>query len=245
MKKSVKILIIILCLIIVGLVTFIVVDKIINISKKSNNENNNVVAEENNEKIEGNNIAEQNNVQQNTTTKNSTQVQNNTENQTQNKSTSVLSTQEALTIGNEMYKKAKNCYWNGVKYSENSSYDIDKNGSSYYKITNINEIKSVLVDEAFSDFLNKKLIKEKDGEYYIVAADRGGDISYLDNELKIDSITENKIEFTSIEKYCANEEDYGVYNSSNDVKDIITKEYKFVLVKESGKWKVSGFTLPD
>lgn len=48
MKKSTKILIIVLCLIIVGLITFIVVDKVINAKKesKSNNENNSIVIDE-------------------------------------------------------------------------------------------------------------------------------------------------------------------------------------------------------
>lgn len=50
MKKGVKILIVVLCLIIVGLITFIVVDKVLNTKKedKINNESNNVIVAENN-----------------------------------------------------------------------------------------------------------------------------------------------------------------------------------------------------
>lgn len=65
MKKSVKILIIMLCLIIVGLLTFIMVDKVINTKKeeKSNNESNNVIVEENNiKRVEENNTTSTSNV---------------------------------------------------------------------------------------------------------------------------------------------------------------------------------------
>ena len=54
MKKNVKILVVVLCLIIVGLVTFIIVDKVTNTKKeeKSNNEDNNVVIAENDNNVD-------------------------------------------------------------------------------------------------------------------------------------------------------------------------------------------------
>lgn len=74
MKKSVKILIVVLCLIIVGLVTFIVVDKVININKKEETkvEENNAIAAENNI-----NNAEVNNTENNSTKTESSQNKDN------------------------------------------------------------------------------------------------------------------------------------------------------------------------
>ena len=80
MKKSVKILIVVLCLIIVGLVTFIVVDKVINTKKEEsiNNKSNNViVAENNNNEIESNNITSTNDVKNEEKTTNSSGTQSN------------------------------------------------------------------------------------------------------------------------------------------------------------------------
>lgn len=241
MKKSVKILIIILILVILGLVTFIVADKVIN--NKRENKDENIIVSEN----EANNSYENeiNNIQKFTNnTINSTKNEVNIVAQSQ--SANILSTEEALALGKEKYEVANNCYWSGVEANYGDViYDIDESGNPYYMITNIDEIKSILINNAFSDFCNEKRIKEKNGKYYIVAAGRGSDISYLGNELKVDNITENKIEFTSIEKYCANEADWGMYSDASEVKDITTKEYKFVIVKEDNSWKIDEFTLPD
>lgn len=246
MKKETKILIILLVLIIIGLTAFIVVDKFI-INKGESAESVNTSENETNNQVlqEGGNNSE-NEINENFTNNATNSTKNEVSNTTQNQSTNALSTQETLALGNEMYKKANKCYWDGVEGDYgNLIYNIDESGNPYYKITNIDEIKSVLINNAFSNFCSEKGVKEKNGEYYIVAAGRGDDVSYLGNELEVDTIAESKIIFTSIEKYCANEEDYGVYNDASEVEDIITKEYKFVIVKENGSWKVSEFTLPD
>ena len=36
-----------------------------------------------------------------------------------------------------------------------------------------------------------------------------------------------------------------MYSDASEVKDITTKEYKFVIVKEDNSWKIDEFTLPD
>lgn len=80
MKKSVKILIVVLCLIIVGLVTFIVVDRVINTKKEDsiNNKSNNViVAENNNNEIESNNTTSTNDVKNEEKTSNSSGTESN------------------------------------------------------------------------------------------------------------------------------------------------------------------------
>lgn len=80
MKKSVKILIVVLCLIIVGLVTFIVVDKVINTKKEdsiNNKSNNAIVAENNNNEIESNNTTSTNDIKNEEKTTNSSGTQSN------------------------------------------------------------------------------------------------------------------------------------------------------------------------
>lgn len=149
----------------------------------------------------------------------------------------VLTNQEALELGNSKYEEAIKCYWN----IEGDTAIVNEDG--YYQITNINNIKEVFTANAFSKFCTELGIVEKNGLYYNAYADRGSDISYLENELKVDNISENKITFTSIEKYCVNEEDYGL--EAEQVQNITTEEYTFTIVKEDGNWKVDEFTLPN
>ena len=158
---------------------------------------------------------------------------------TSKSSSGSLSNEEALNIGNELYKKAKAYYWTeGINYGNNL---VD---GMYYAVSNIDTVKSFFSENGFSQFMkNNGFIQEIEGKYYRVAADRGGDISYLGNELKVDSITENKITFTSVEKYIAKDEEWGLDESL--VTEITKKEHKFVIVKENGIWKVEEFTLAD
>lgn len=144
----------------------------------------------------------------------------------------VLTNQEALDIGKTKYQQAISCYWGNLEYSTELIENIGEADTAYYEVTNINEIKQIFTTNAFADFCDEYGLKEKNGVYYKVAADRGSDITYVGNELKVDSISENKIVYTSIETY-------------NDNEEITTKEYQFILIKENGNWKVDEFTLPN
>lgn len=142
----------------------------------------------------------------------------------------VLTNQEALELGNSKYEETINCY-------DNLEYDISEGSEDeYYKITNINEVKELYTTNAFSKFCTRAGIIEKNGTYYNIPASGESDISYLGYELKVDNISENKITFTVIKKYCANEEDWGL--EPEQVQDITTKEETFIIVKENSTWKV-------
>ena len=154
MKKSVKILIVILCLIIVGLVTFIVVDKVMN--KDSN-------ANENNTGIVGSNTSDS----VNNNVKNST---NETEIAEENRTTSSTSNNSEIEIANDAIRKAlKDEKWvtgnlfGGAYISyedwrkEQSGFDSEETAKQIYKnfcdsernfakITSINGMPAYLVD---------------------------------------------------------------------------------------------------
>lgn len=150
-----------------------------------------------------------------------------------------ISEEEAMSIGNNLYKKAATYYWGNVETTGNSIQD-----GMYMEISNISEIKSVFSAQGFRQFIaNNEYISEIDGSYYRVAADRGGDLSYLGNELQVESITDNRIVFNSIEKYAADENEWGLTESQ--VTSITRKTNRFVIVKENGSWKVEDYTMPN
>ena len=155
---------------------------------------------------------------------------------------------EALEIGKKMYKEATNLYLGIVTNGQNGTFEIDPNiniEGKYSKIINANIIKEVFSKNGLFQFLNNnEFIIENDGDYYIINANRGGDITYIDNELKIIDINDNSITFISTEKYNTNE--YNPNDAEQGLENAITNKipYLFSIVKEDGKWKVESYILP-
>ena len=153
---------------------------------------------------------------------------------------SSISDKEAKSIGDSLYTKALSYYWGDVETNGNTIQD-----GMYMEISNISDVKNTFSTQGFKQYMETNgFVQEIDGKYYRVAADRGGDISYLGREeLKIESTDENKIVFTATEKYAANEDDWG--REEYEVTDITRKNNKFIIVKENGEWKVEDFTMPN
>ena len=151
-----------------------------------------------------------------------------------------MSEEEARSIGDPLYKKASLYYWGRVETTENSIYD-----GRYMEIANISELKNFFSTRGFSQFMNKnEFISEIEGKYYRIAADRGGDISYLGREpLKVVSIDNDRIVFNAVEKYITNEDEWA--RPEDQVTDIRRETNQFIIVKENGTWKVEDFTMPD
>lgn len=226
MKKSVKILIIVLILIIVGLATFIVVDKVIN--------------KENNETLrnETNLVNETNNAEKETTLKNN--LEENDTNETQNEA-ELLSESEALDIGKQKFEKACSYAWD-AKFDENKKITTE-NGEAY-EIINVKEMKEFFTDEGFKILCEQYAhgIAEINGNYYTYNGGIGGNPEFLSQELSVESISENKIIFTSNAKYYNNPNDYDKDESL--ITDYRIETSKFILIKENGKWLVDDFTDP-
>ena len=143
---------------------------------------------------------------------------------------------EALKLGKEKYDDATKLYWGRLDYNEKDTIDE----GLYSKITNSDIIKMTFSKNGLYQYLRTNtFVRVYNGDYYRVNADRGGDITYRGNELKVKDINENKILFISIEKY------------NNDIdsidENLITHEIEnlFSIVKEEGIWKVESYTLPN
>lgn len=142
MKKSVRILIIVLCLIIIGLVTFIMVDKFINTKKegKSNNKSNNVIVEENNIKeVEENNTTSTNNVKKdeqtpisdNNENKNSSNIANEAIREELRQRQFLAKNNIDIDSEAKFVKIADNLYFIHVNYEQDES----GNRSTYFLVT--------------------------------------------------------------------------------------------------------------
>lgn len=113
----------------------------------------------------------------------------------------------------------------------------------------MNDVKTLYTEKAFKKFLEYTDIIQENGKYYMpdTFMARGSNIYYLGNKLKIESITENKVIFSSIEYYSI---DYQEYESRHGIEDfepseMRTETNKFIIVKENGVWKIDEYTLPN
>lgn len=201
MKKSVKLLIVVLVLIIFGLAGFIVWDKVINNKKNDTN----------------------------------------TINQNSNIEPNKMSTEDALNLGEKMYKEAENCY---IKMSDIHSKLSNQNIGTTEKMekvedrTTMENIKKVLVKNAYNDLLEYYHAEEKNGEYYISTGGRGDNPLYQETKaLTVKNVESDKIVYiaTSV---------YEVVRNNTATNETETKDYEFVISKIDGEWKVEEFTLP-
>ena len=164
MKKSVKILIVVLCLIIVGLAGFIVWDKIIN-NKKDNGNTTNTTQ---------NNVVTNSNENVNSANSNNTTKQNNDE----------------AKIANEAIKKAlKSRDW---LEKHNLYYEIKDGSTTLYKselyiikIKDIGGIPTYLVKSHIMDSAHTSIVTYKNGEVYVSKIAAGSD--YCDEFVDIEN----------------------------------------------------------
>lgn len=163
----------------------------------------------------------------------------------ENTEDNLLSKEEALTLGKERYKFVRDglylCGHNQVKWDENGVLPEDES-HSYFKITNIDDIKSNLTEHAFIDWLNSQTpnVKQYENDYYIDGGGCGGDPTYAYNNEKIDvkEISENNISY-SVEEYFYTSDDNGIVQDINKADKVTTT---FELIKEDNKWKIKEYT---
>ena len=162
----------------------------------------------------------------------------------------ILTDQEAIAIGNELYDKVSLVFIHrGIDVEENVYYrkntdgsfvvstEFDNDNPAYEKLI-INNVKELLTEKLFNEFCVMYDIFEYNGDYYRVGASRGRDESYIDTKLEVVSITENIISFKAISSYYVN-----LAERQNPDAQIEYKNNIFSLFKENNSWKVSEFTL--
>lgn len=187
----------------------------------------------------------------------------NTENKVdEGKGVALLSEEEAIEIGKELYDKASEVYIHrgyeeepnnsgqAIFYIKNSDGSFSLAGTDYfynnkeypYEKLAVDKIKKVLSDDNFKYFCSKFSIEEYQGDYYKIAGDRGSNMMYTGTELKTVSISKNKIVFNAVSTYLLNFEDAF---SDIPVSELKTesKSEEFEIVLENGFWRVNTFTL--
>ena len=233
MKKSVKILIVVLCLIIVGLVTFIVADKVINTKKEEsiNNESNNVIVAENN-----NNEIESSNTTSTKVTDTNQGENNNSNNATTTNETAIEAIKKALKDDNWIKENVSTDWENLEKQQQELTFiclkkDNDEipiiivncfiEGNVYNKATLVTYDRGKIKTETICDGYMRDLEVDPNNKILEVTDCHGGVWTY--DYSKVESKSVSFIEWISEpvdEDYEISGYHYGTENESNE----ITKE---------------------
>ena len=177
-----------------------------------------------------------------------------------------IANEEALYIGNDLYNKITEVYIHhggNVEKNVNSNGDVKliyykKNDDGSFSVSEsnnfngtreipyvkliINDFRFIISDDMFSDFCSEFSISEYDGNYYRADGDRGSIFGYAGTELKVVSISNEKLVFDAVSSYYMNYED-AVNSVPISEAQIQTKTNKFELIFENGIWKVNKFTM--
>ena len=178
----------------------------------------------------------------------------------------VMTSEEALSIGYDLYDKVSDIYIHhggdvdktvssdgDVKYvyyiknsdgSFSTSETNNFNGTRdfpYVKLV-INDFRFILSDDMFKDFCSEFSISEYQGSYYRVDGDRGSIFGYAGTELKVVSISNDKLVFDAVSSYYLNYND-AINSVPITEAQIEVKTNRFELIFENGIWKVNKFTM--
>lgn len=304
MKKSLKVLIIVLCLIIVGLIAFIVWDKVINkklnvsesleiykgywYTDKESGNSTTEYTELNIKDINGNVItfdydlamicadkditAEINdgkgefktNESQGTIKLSDNKVElkvknikyNDTDFETvfsykssdkrktnianSNNEQSEMTREEALELGEKMYKEVEGYYEKMSKIRNDIETDFTESEAALGVVAKIEDntfmenVKKLLIKDAFNNFMEYYDIEDRNGEYYTFICGSGDNPLYIStNDLTIKNMDNYTITYIATSVY-----------DNLDYTGTETKDYEFVLTKIDGEWKVENFTIP-
>lgn len=123
------------------------------------------------------------------------------ENNSSTNNDEVISNEEAITIGNELYEKIHYIYWNTDVLSDSGSSITGEDGGIYYKFDYESEVKKYISSNFETKVKEEILIIEKEDGYYVQDLGRGSNQFYCDSSLAIDSIDVNKIVFKATASY--------------------------------------------
>ena len=174
------------------------------------------------------------------------------------KSEELLSESEALMIGKELFDKMGRyyIYYGPVEYdadgdtvhyrkNDDGSFtvldadSIDGNFVQYAKL-DADKLREIANDDFINKYVQNGKFSEYAGGYYIEIGGRASTISYIDTELKVISITSDKIVFDAISSYFADDSERNHVSVEDAKKDYKTNAFELVL--ENNQWKISSFT---
>lgn len=160
------------------------------------------------------------------------------ENNSSTNNDEVISNEEAITIGNELYKKMRSIYMRDFPSDFESSI-IGDDGITYEKFDYESEIKKYISSNFETKVKEEVSIIEKEDGYYVIGASGIGSQFYCDSSLSIESIDVNKIVFIATTSY----DNVGVSPLKSECSNHIdyTKTEQFIIVKENGNWVVEKF----
>ena len=154
----------------------------------------------------------------------------------------VISNEEAITIGNELYKKINDIYF--LEFPIDSElFIIGDDGYTYSKFDYESEVKKYISSNFETKIKEEISIIGKDGVYYVADVGRGSNQYYCDSSLAIESIDANKIVFKTTISY--DNVGTGPYKSECSNHIDYTKTEQFIIVKENGNWVIDQFVLPN
>ncbi len=180
-----------------------------------------------------------------------------------------MTDEEILILGKKLYNEAIDVIGNltfGAEGIRKDPFEFDARYPGYMKtVITVDEMRNnILKDftEEFKDGIldpskgipDKDIIRVAGDEVFVVDAARGMNMQYAwQDDLELVIETEDKIEFTVMTKYIAEEavekynrkvflQDYKTYTFP--ASDLETVTGKFVLIKENGNFKISEFNLP-
>lgn len=165
----------------------------------------------------------------NNTVKNDNNTSENTTKSDNTSSLNILKESEALKLGKEKYNEAvaivPECNYNTRILKEEVSIEgFETVGAGYWeKLENIEQIKSILTEEAFHYFCEEYVVRKIDGIYYKYESDRGETPEY--EVSKVLNISESKVEYEL--KWKDSDSKLGIK--------------KLILIKENETWKISEY----
>lgn len=154
----------------------------------------------------------------------------------------VLSAEEALKKGNELWEYAFATYWGKESVWKRHEGEVNEAGGRELVCdTTAEEVKK----KYSSDFKYIGDFGENGGVDDFVPSDcfnagnRGGDQMYKTTTLKVKNVEDDKIVFDATSEYCGS----SFCHESNETEKTVIKD--FVIVKENDQWLINSFYLPN
>ena len=154
-----------------------------------------------------------------------------------NNEQSEITREDALELGEKMYKEVEGYYKKMSEIHPNNFVQTTETAETMAKIednTFMENVKKLLIKDAFNNFMEYYHIEDRNGEYYASTGGMGNNPLYIStNDLTIKNMDNYTITYIATSVY-----------DDIDYTGTETKDYEFVLTKIDGEWKVENFTLP-
>lgn len=154
----------------------------------------------------------------------------------------VLSDNEALKLGNELWEYAYSSYWGGKPAWKSHEGEVNEAGGKPIVCdTTAEEVKKKYTKDFKYSGETSEIggLDEFVSEVNCIGAARGADQLYKTTTLAIKKIEENKIVFDAISEYCGS----SFCQESKETKKKVIMDFE--IVKEQDQWLINSFYLPN